>query len=60
MLRLVSGLIAGFVLGVAATGHAQRVVGQNGYLVGWEVTMDGGTVCTDPYVHIGSQEIECD
>jgi hypothetical protein len=48
------------VLGSAIAALAAQVVGSNGYLNGWDVTRDGETICSDPYVYVGSREIECD
>jgi len=40
--------------------HAAKVVGSDGYLMGWDVTKDGETICSDPFVWTGTQELECD
>ncbi len=58
--QFLSGVIVGLVLGSAIAALAAQVVGSNGYLNGWDVTRDGETICSDPYVYVGSREIECD
>lgn len=40
--------------------HAAKVVGDTGYLMGWDITKEGETICSDPYVWVDQQEIECD
>jgi hypothetical protein len=56
-------LLIGFILGIlSATSSAVfavKVLG-NGYLMGWEVTYKGRTICDDPYIWSGTREIECD
>lgn len=65
--------IIGLVLGIALmnfTPHgmakpllhnsAAKIVGDSGYLLGFEITHDGETICSDPYVWVDSREIECD
>ena len=39
--------------------HAAKMVGDDGYLMGYDVTVDGENVCSDPWVSVGSREIEC-
>jgi len=58
--QFAAGLAVGLVLGMTVSAWAAQVVGRNGYLLGWEVTLEGDTVCTDPYVWVSLREIECD
>lgn len=60
MRRFVTGLTLGVFLGAATTALAAQVVGSSGYLMGWEVKVNGEEVCDDPYVWPGTKEIECD
>jgi len=68
-----SGVLIGLLLGISLSGvtktasassqravPAATVVGGDGYLMGWDVTKDGDTVCSDPYVWTATKEIECD
>lgn len=75
-LWFVIGLVLGMALiGFAPEGKASRshpksaksnhvstakIVGDNGFLMGYEITKDGETICSDPYVWVGTQEMECD
>lgn len=54
------GYLAGVITALAMSAMAARLVGGNGYLQGWEVTVGGEAVCFDLYVHAGTREIECD
>ena len=58
--QFLAGVVVGLVLGSAIAVLAAQVVGSNGYLNGWDVTRDGETICSDPYVYVSSREIECD
>jgi hypothetical protein len=58
--QFLAGVIIGLVLGRAITVFAAQMVGSNGYLNGWDVTREGETICSDPYVYVNSREIECD
>ena len=60
MAKFVFGLIAGLIIGVAGSGSAQTLVGDMGYLFGWDVTYNGETICSDPFIWTGVNEIECD
>jgi hypothetical protein len=60
MRTFMAGFIAGAVTAFAASALAAQIVGGNGYLNGWEITKDGETICDDPYVWVGTREIECD
>jgi hypothetical protein len=60
MLRFLSGLIIGVVIGSAVGAFAAVIAGDNGYLLGWTVTKDGEQICSDPFICTGINEIECD
>lgn len=60
MKRFALGLLLGLAFGFAVSAAAANVIGDNGYLMGWDVTVDGETVCSDPYVWVSTSEIECD
>lgn len=55
-----AGVICGVLIGVAGSAVAATIQGNNGYLMGWEVTGDDGKICDDPYIWVGIREIECD
>jgi hypothetical protein len=59
------GLLLGTLLGSASVLVAEamepRVVGDSGYLIGWEIVdSDGDTVCDDPFVWKELRQMECD
>lgn len=60
MKKFLLGLLIGLTFGIAITAHAQKIVGGDGYLVGWTVTVEGGEVCDTPFVWTSLREIECD
>ena len=60
-------LLIGFMLGIAlgtvlSAYAAQRIVGDSGYLIGWDVVAlaDGHLICSDPFVWTATREIEYD
>lgn len=60
MRKFLTGLIAGLALGTVVPAAAATIVGSTGYLLGWDVTKDGETICYAPYVWTAIREIECD
>jgi hypothetical protein len=60
MRRFLFGAAVGLAVGMVAPAIAQRVVGADGYLSGWDVTFQGRTICNDPFVWVSTREIECD
>jgi len=59
MNRFISRAVFGLCLGLAVTAIATLLIG-NGHLLRWSISVGGETICSDPYVWIGSREIECD
>lgn len=60
MKRFIAGALFGLFLGVTVTAAAAQIVGNNGYLIGWDVEINGEVVCRDPYVWVSTKEIDCD
>lgn len=62
MKRFVLGFITGAICSVVITATAAvEVIKANSFLIGWEVTKDGDTICYDPFVWIAGsiKEIDC-
>lgn len=59
MKQFIFGVVLGLTLGLLATSGAARVIGLDGYLRGWDVTIQGDTLCTNPYVWNVTRHIEC-
>ena len=59
MSRFIAGLLVGIVLALALSAYAARIVGQDGTLDGWSVTVEGEEACADPEVDIEAREISC-
>ena len=60
MRRFLAGFILGLLVGGTTTAIAAQLVGDTGYLMGWDITKDGETICSDPYVWTATHELECD
>ena len=54
------GLALGLTIGASGTAIASQLVGDNGYLIGWDVQINGETVCSDPYAWTATKELDCD
>jgi len=53
MRKFMLGVVAGLSLGMAVS------VSADGFLMGWTVTLEGNTICEDPYMWNSIKEIEC-
>lgn len=60
MMKFIAGMLFGLGIGIAVTATAAQLVGDTGYLSGWDVSINGETVCSDPYIWTNTREIECD
>lgn len=60
MKRYLVGFVFGVLFGTMASAYAVSILGNNGYVIGWIVTADGEEICHDPYIYVGTREIECD
>lgn len=60
MKKFILGFILGLLFGVVTAAYAAKIVGNNGYLIGWDVNYKGEIICSDPYIWTSTREIECD
>lgn len=59
MRKFIVGLTLGIAIGSATTALAAQMVGEDGYLFGYSVLINGDTICYDPWIWTSTQEIEC-
>lgn len=59
MKRFLLGTFVGVCFGVSASALAAKIVGGQGYLIGWDVLVDGESICSDPFIWPQTREIEC-
>jgi len=57
--RFALGLIVGLTIGITSSAIAAQIVGDTGYLMEWDITKEGETICSDPYAWPSIREIEC-
>lgn len=50
----------GFVIGLLLGGAVPAFAMSTGYLFGWDVLVNGTTICHDPFIWSATREIECD
>ncbi len=59
MRKFALGILVGLLLGLITTAFAAKIVGNSGYLTGWDVQYEGETICSGPYIWPITKEIEC-
>lgn len=57
--RFLVGFLLGLATALSLPTLAARLVGDDDFLIGWTVTLEGEAVCSDPYVWLSTREIEC-
>jgi len=61
MRSFIFGVILGASIALPVTVFAGGVwAGGAGFMMGYDVVIDGETVCHDPYIWPATREIECD
>ena len=59
MKNFLLGIIVGLAIGTVTISFASQIIGGDGWLMGWDVSYNGDTICSDPYIWTSVREIEC-
>ena len=59
MRKYLIGFAVGIAVSAASAATAAQIVGNSSYMMGWEVTVNGETVCTSPWAWVQTKQIDC-
>lgn len=59
MKKFILGFVLGLLFGVVTVAYAAKIVGNDGYLIEWDVKYKGEIICSDPFIWVSIKEIDC-